>query len=190
MSVDYMLLNLDTGDMIAVGKQRTHPAVPEIGILEDHTFFDGIPHCDQSEDWEELYRRSGHILNFFLAQSRGCRIIVMATQDILDILDEMDEEPGEPIMHGGSMHIQNERVGAPYFQRRLQHTKSRQPKSDAEKEVQEERALQYRDEIKRLIRANVVKIPNKIGELVPTFQAGDMDPDPVFVPWDDRRRSR
>ncbi|MFW8609479.1 hypothetical protein ACU8NW_29990 (plasmid) [Rhizobium leguminosarum] len=190
MSVDYMLLNLDTGDMIAVGKQRTHPAVPEIGLLEEHTFFDGIPHVDHSEGWEELYRRSGHILNFFLAHSRGCRIVVMETEDIADIMGEIEEETGESIMLPGSMHIQNEKIGRPYFQRRLQHTKSQSPKSDAEKEAREKRALQYRDEIKRLIRANVVKIPNKIGELVPTFQAGDMDPDPVFVPWDDRRRSR
>jgi hypothetical protein len=186
MSVDYMLFNLDTGDIMAVGKQRTHPPVPEIGILEDHTFFDGIPHCDQSEDREELYRRLGHVLNFFLAHSRGCRIIVMETKDVIDIFDEIEEESGEIIMLGRFANIQNES----YFQRRLQNTKSRPPKSDAEKEAREKRALQYRDEIKRLIRANVVAVPNKLGELVPTFQAGDMDPDPVFVPWDDRRRSR
>ncbi|MGR9243455.1 hypothetical protein ACU8OH_32240 (plasmid) [Rhizobium leguminosarum] len=190
MSVDYMLLNLDTGDMIAVGKQRTHPPVPEIGILEEHTFFDGIPHCDQLEDREELYRRSGHILNFFLAHSRGCRIVVIETMDLINIIGEIEEETGEIIMLPGSMNIQSEKTGKPYFQRRLQHSKSRPPKSDAEKEAQEKRALQYHDEIKRLIRANVVAVPNKLGELVPTFQAGDMDPDPVFVPWDDRRRSR
>jgi hypothetical protein len=190
MSVDYLLLNLDTGDMIAVGKQRTHPAVPEIGLTEGHTFFDGIPHCDESEDSAVLYRKSGHVLNFFLAHSRGCRIIVLDERDLSDIFDELNEESQESILLRGSMHIQNERVGAPYFQRRLRHTKSQPPKSGAEKEAREKRALQYRDEIKRLIKANVVKVPNKIGELVPTFQAGDMDPNPVFVPWDDRPRSR
>ena len=190
MPADFMLLNLDTGDMLSLGKQKSHPSVPEIGILEEHTFFDGIPHCDQSEDWEEYHRKAGHILNFFLAHSRGCRIVVMETKDIADIMGEIEEETGEIIMLPGSMHIQNEKIGRPYFQRRLQHTKSQLPKSEAEKEARDKRALQYRDEIKQLIRSNVVKIPNKLGELVPTFQAGDMDPDPVFVPWDDRPKSR
>ncbi len=186
MSVDYMLFNIDNGDMIAVGKQRTHPAVPEIGILEEHTFFDGIPHCDQSEGKEELYRGFGHILNFFLAHSRGCRIVVMEMKDIADIMGEIEEETGDIIMLGRFVNLQNES----YFQRRLQHTKSRQPKSDTEKEARDKRALRYRDEIKKLIRANVVAVPNKLGELVPTFQAGSMDPNPVFVPWDDRPRKR
>lgn len=172
--------------MMAVGKQRTHPPVPEIGLLEEHTFFDGIPHVDHSEGSEELYRRLGHVLNFFLAHSRGCRIIVMETRDFIDIFDEIEEESGESIMLGRFANIQNES----YFQRRLQHTKSQLPKSDAEKEARDKRALQYRDEIKQLIRANVVAVPNKLGELVPTFQAGDTDPNPVFVPWDDRPRTR
>jgi hypothetical protein len=182
MAVEFMLINLDSGDVLFLGDQRSFRPIPEIGIGREHRFFDEIPNYDSAEPTERLrdfYRKSGHALNFFLAHSRGCRLIVMEAQEIFALLGELGEEfPGVVISLAGS-----DGSRAKFYENRLRTTESVRPITEAEEKTYADRALHYKNEIKEIFRKNIEK--NKIdnpGAL--EVALGNLPPNPVFTPWD------
>lgn len=193
MSKEFMLFNIDSGDMIHLGNQRHYPAIPGLGLNESHRFFDEIPHFDSVEppdensvaDFRDFYKSSAHALNFFLAHSRGCRLIVMDIDDVFSILAEFEQDyPGMLISNGAQDHIAGKGAGAIYFARRLKHVKSQEAQNEDEKKLRDDRLTLYRNEIKEVLRKCLVK--DKIGDTpAMILQTGDLPPNPVFTPWDD-----
>lgn len=183
MAVEFVLINLDSGDVIFLGDQRSFRPVPEIGIKGEHRFFDEIPNYDSTEPTERLrdfYRKSGHALNFFLAHSRGCRLIVMEAQEVFALLGELREEyPGVIInltgLNGSS---------GKYYENRLKNVESIRPVTEAEEKMRADRTLHYKNEIKEIFRKNIEK--SKIDNPAELEVAlGNLPPNPVFTPWDE-----
>lgn len=180
MAVEFVLLNLDSGDVFFLGDQRTFRPIPEIGIDEEHKFFDEIPNYDSAEPTERLrdfYRKAGHALSFFLAHSRGCRLIVMEAGDLFNLLGELGEE------YSG-VHISLAQFDAGYYKNRLKNIESAKPVTEVEKKSHSDRETHCKEEIKEIFRKNIEK--NKI-ENPGTSEVtlGNLRPIPVFTPWDD-----
>jgi len=190
MSQEFLLINLDSGDMLFLGNQRTHHPVPEIGIAEEHSIFDEIPHYEYGDEkfrdssprnaWLADYiRKAGHKLNFFLAHSRGCRLIVMDTNDIFNLLAEFEEEYPDSIIN-----LNGQDSPKPdYYERRLKNTKSLQLATEEEKKAHAERELHYKNEIKEIIRKNLEKNKGENTRIL-NIETGGLPSNPVFTPWD------
>ncbi|WP_143047754.1 hypothetical protein [Variovorax sp. YR266] len=190
MSQEFLLINLDSGDMLFLGNQRTHPPVPEIGIAEGHSIFDEIPHYEYGGEefrgsnprsaWLADYiRKAGHKLNFFLSHSRGCRLIVMDTNDIFNLLAEFEEEYPDAII---SLNGQDS-PKSDYYERRLRNSKSLGLSTEEEKKSHAARELHYKNEIKEILRKNFKKDKEENARLL-NIETGGLPPNPIFTPWD------
>jgi hypothetical protein len=188
----FLLLNLDNGDVVELGKQRHFTEIEELGLPNEHRFFDAIPHYDSfsnpapgQPDFRAMYQRAGHALNVFLAHARGCRLVVMDEDELQKIIHEIEDD--DKLSYGGiggAMHIGNPTVGKPYFSRRLAHIKTRKLFTDNERRARAEKQKRYRDEIKSVLRKNFVQVTeNERGYM--KYQAGNQDPDPIADVWDD-----
>jgi hypothetical protein len=182
MAMEFVLINLDSGDVFFLGDQRKFRAVPKIGITQEHWFFDEIPNYDSAENNEgskNFYRKSGHALNFFLTHSRGCRLLTLEANEVFKLIGEFEEE------YPDSMISLTGRDGSDstYYENRLRHIESVRPVTEEEKKAHADRALHYRNEIKEVFRKNIEK--NKIGNPpILEIAIGNLPPNPVFTPWD------
>jgi hypothetical protein len=191
----YVLMNLDNGDMIALGNQVYRPPLPEFGLEEEHRCLFLVPTHNSFEppeagehDWRDLLRRSSHMLSVFLAASRGCRLIVIDVEQLIDLVSEVSDESKAFIALEGQYHVQNIFVGKPYFLRRMKHLKVRKLTTDAERRVRHQKRERYKKEIKAVIKQVLIPDGKWItGEDKFILQLGELDADPIFDPWDDDR---
>ena len=171
MGSSICLLNLDTGDFVDLGRLSSYKnAILEVGFEGEHRLLTSIPSIpygpegdkQESDYFLDVMRKTGHVLNAFLAASVGCRFIVVWKDDILDNVDGYMESSGyfydscegDRILDEDGEFISE---STHFYRKRLKPCNDKyRSDTDADFERIEKKKEHYKKEVQRALKMNNV----------------------------------
>lgn len=176
-----VLLNLDNGDVINLGKVYGTAPIPEYGYNEEFPLFNGFiqkPLYDNDKRIDLLVKEATE-LNYFLACSIGCRLIILSEKELMRIVKEAGDESGDA-EDGVLMYW----LQSDYFERRNANILGKY-----DPDLPDRKAMI--DEIKALVKKNFVRLsevdPRESRRNPLVFRWGGNPPGKVLFDRDDRR---